>query len=267
MPLRRVRLLPHPTGTVMIVTNQGQLERVQAQSAAYPGYQASQCPLPGETDAPNNGFLNGARLPTSLEPGMLLPRFGRTSSNSEFVTAVGTPAPMLSLPPSNDGLYAEYIVERPILADAGPVAPCYGQPGLGWQYVLDQPIETLISNGDLAVPGTPSSLTGTWTGTYVCLQGLTDLELQIGGVENISSPTETLQATFTFQVPGTPLKGSFSMSGNYTADSQLLNLAPSGAENLPPGYVTVGLTGRLTGNTISGNVDGPGCSSFSVGRS
>jgi hypothetical protein len=117
---------------------------------------------------------------------------------------------------------------------------------------------------------TPASQTlpaiaGIWTGTYTCVQGLTDLRLTIN-----RSGGDAVTAIFDFSAdpsnPGTP-SGSFAMTGTYSANGLVLN--QDYWINQPDGYSMVNLVAPPpTGNTIQGTVqaDSPGCTSFSVSR-
>lgn len=62
----------------------------------------------------------------------------------------GTPTPMRSLPPGTaERPYSVFKVTKPFQVKAGEIAPAYGQPGLGTQFVTDQAIRNLISGGYL----------------------------------------------------------------------------------------------------------------------
>jgi hypothetical protein len=113
-----------------------------------------------------------------------------------------------------------------------------------------------------AQQGSSVNLTGEWTGNYFCLQGFTFLQLTItdtpgpGGVD-------ALVAKFTFDVPPLGPAGSFEMAGQLTGGRKM-KLSPSGAEELPPGYLPVSLDGFLVNNSeLTGFVTGaPGCDGF-----
>jgi hypothetical protein len=108
-----------------------------------------------------------------------------------------------------------------------------------------------------------SSLTGTWTGTYICSQGETGLRLAIR-----AGPDGTLTATFNFYaVPGNPSvpSGSFTMTGTYSHAGMHLTHGHWISE--PPGYVLVDLSAPAPGNggaLLSGTVTTPGCTTFTV---
>jgi len=112
---------------------------------------------------------------------------------------------------------------------------------------------------------TPTSLTGTWTGSYACAQGKTGLRLAMQ-----AAPDGTLTAVFNFYAvpdnPGVP-SGSFTMTGTYSAVG--VDLTHSHWISQPPGYLMVDLTAGPPsegGTLLSGNVTGPvpGCTIFIV---
>jgi len=112
-------------------------------------------------------------------------------------------------------------------------------------------------------PSEASTLTGTWNGTYMCVQGETGLRLTI----NAKSDGK-LTATFSFYSvpsnPGVP-SGDFSMTGSFTADGE--NFTMGHWIKQPAGYQMVNLSaGPPTngGTVLNGNVSATGCSTFSV---
>jgi len=113
------------------------------------------------------------------------------------------------------------------------------------------------------------AVAGRWTGTYVCSQGETGLDLTIE-----DEGDGDVSATFAFHAiesnPTVP-SGSYTMSGGFQDGS--LVLEPEGWIEQPSGYELVGLTsdpldddGEAT-TTLSGQVDGPGCTDFDLTRS
>jgi hypothetical protein len=113
----------------------------------------------------------------------------------------------------------------------------------------------------LAGPVAAAPLDGVWTGTYVCAQGVTALDLFIA-----TRPGAAPSALFHFG-DGSPARpeGCFAMQGAvnpgalaFTATHWLLR---------PDGYVTVNLLGSVgAGGVYAGWVDGPGCTSFTLQR-
>ena len=111
-------------------------------------------------------------------------------------------------------------------------------------------------------------LTGTWTGTYTCTQGVTGLTLEMMG-----SVFGTVGATFAFypipENPGVP-SGRFAMRG-LLAGTGVLRLDADETDWIekPTGYRTVDLNGAISSDasTYSGTVVGSaGCTTFSVVR-
>ena len=102
-------------------------------------------------------------------------------------------------------------------------------------------------------------LSGTWTGQYVCAQGTTKLTLLLEGAGS------GVAGTFKF----TGLSGTDTPSGSYTLGGTLadgkVTLHGETWLSQPSGYVMVDLevTG-ITSTTLSGTVDGAGCTTFQV---
>ncbi|MFC1415981.1 TNT domain-containing protein [Streptacidiphilus cavernicola] len=117
---------------------------------------------PGWIYPPDNGYLldragQPIEGPQTLRPGTDIDRFG--SEYGAFLAPEGLPYAARSIPPSSlDSVpagscnYHDYRVLKPFTVDAGPIAPWFGQPGLGRQYQLD---------GTL-VPGAPTQLNVLW---------------------------------------------------------------------------------------------------------
>jgi Tuberculosis necrotizing toxin len=95
---------------------------------------------------PDNGFLivsgHPVEFPSILWPGQEVDRFG--SQYGSFLAPEDTPYAERALPPQSlDDFdpaftcnYHLYLVLKPFKAEAGPIAPGFGQPGLGLQYQL-----------------------------------------------------------------------------------------------------------------------------------
>lgn len=96
---------------------------------------------------PADGFLteNGrpVKAAVTLRLGDSLDRFGYPGG--AYLSPTGTPFAARALPPQNLDTprnaplsnYHEYCVTRPFRVDGGPIAPWFGQPGLGLQYKLN----------------------------------------------------------------------------------------------------------------------------------
>ena len=117
---------------------------------------------PGWIYPPDNGYLltpGGQPIETtrSLLPGLDIDRYG--SEYGSFLAPEGLPYAARSIPPSSldsnpaaSCNYHDYRVLKAFTVDAGPIAPWFGQPGLGWQYQLDSSL----------VPGAPTQLNVLW---------------------------------------------------------------------------------------------------------
>jgi hypothetical protein len=98
-----------------------------------------------------------------------------------------------------------------------------------------------------------------WQGEYDCAQGVTGLTLtldigqggQVRGLFDFYPVVEN---------PAVP-HGCFQMSGSLDGTGHLA-LVPGDWLLQPPLYVAVGLAGVLSGGSLGGTIDGPGCSVF-----
>jgi Tuberculosis necrotizing toxin len=93
----------------------------------------------------------------TLEPGQAIDRYG--SLYGSFLAPFATPYAARSIPPSSlddsPGFtcnYHTYKVLKAFTVEAGPIAPAFGQPGLGLQYQL---VSSLL-------PGDPSTANVYW---------------------------------------------------------------------------------------------------------
>jgi hypothetical protein len=85
-----------------------------------------------------------------LQPGEIVDRYGGTRDGSQFVSPEGISIEQRSLSPkTNLDLYDKYQVVKPFPVQSGIVAPWFGQPGGGIQYVIKPSINTLINQGYL----------------------------------------------------------------------------------------------------------------------
>jgi len=111
-----------------------------------------------------------------------------------------------------------------------------------------------------------ATLTGRWTGSYVCGQGATGLTLTLD-----ESPDGALEGTFAFFPLGTNPDvpaGRFRVSGTLDRASGAVSLQPGAWIDRPPGYVSVGLAGTVDGEAgaMRGTIRSPGCSDFRLTR-
>jgi hypothetical protein len=126
----------------------------------------------------------------------------------------------------------------------------------------------IVFGEGVAVGKTPArpAVLGNWHGKYVCVQGVTALNLRI-----IESPSGGIAATFRFgplpENPSVP-KGSYLMEGSFEAKSRRLVLKGVRWLDDSSGYLMVDLDGLLAtnGQRISGKVPFAGCSNFMLER-
>lgn len=98
-------------------------------------------------------LVNGHPLhvTVTLQPGQKVDLFG--SGFGHFLAPAGTPYAERALPPSNLNTldpaypfgYHLYEVTQPIVVEAGPARPWFGQPGLGLQYLTGPSIPQLVA--------------------------------------------------------------------------------------------------------------------------
>ena len=110
-------------------------------------------------------------------------------------------------------------------------------------------------------PLTPAPPQGEqWVGTYTCSQGQTDAVLHM----NHTGPS-TIAGVFEFTHAPTKTHGSFNMTGTIDGNG-LVQLTPGAWIDQPPKYVSVGLHGTVQGDSFTGRIDSPSCSTFSLRR-
>ncbi|KAE9578034.1 hypothetical protein CGCF415_v000840 [Colletotrichum fructicola] len=92
----------------------------------------------------------------TLLPGVYIDRFG--GEGGDYTSPAGTPYAMRSLPPwnlntrsPNDPPYGYHVyrVAAPIVVQAGPISPHFGQPGLGLQFFMPANVSVLADQGNL----------------------------------------------------------------------------------------------------------------------
>jgi hypothetical protein len=101
--------------------------------------------------APNRGFLGGWSKAETLQPGTIIDRYG--GETGRFFSPAGTPLEARALP-TGSGPLNTYEVLKPLEVQGGIVAPAFGQPGLGVQYMSPQTVADLIEAG-IIKPVTP----------------------------------------------------------------------------------------------------------------
>ncbi len=128
-------------------------------------------------------------------------------------------------------------------------------------------IVTILMASEAFCQSTADS-TGEWAGGYTCVQGETSLRLSIK-----TEPNGTLSALFRFG--GAPANrsvpnGCFVMTGAFDPDTRKIILYPQRWLLHPPGFVMVGLEGKLDSQEshFSGRVAGGSeCTTFELERS
>ena len=109
------------------------------------------------------------------------------------------------------------------------------------------------------------SLTGTWSGTYTCPQGVTQLNLGL-----VQKPDGAINGIFEFSpAPGDEGAGagSFTLAGRVSGSSLILR--GDRWIDRPANYEMVDLTARLSASdpdVIRGEISAPGCGGFIVRR-
>lgn len=132
--------------------------------------------------------------------------------------------------------------------------------GRGCQYWLP-----LVGFALLTGPSNAQTLplSGTWQGSYTCVQGKTGLKL------TFEDATSAVGVFDFFAHPSNPAvpSGAFVVRARYT-DSKTIVIEPGEWIRRPSGYSTVGMHGQLDkdGATFSGTIDFSGCSTFEVTR-
>ncbi|MFT3901346.1 MAG: hypothetical protein QM728_14020 [Gordonia sp. (in: high G+C Gram-positive bacteria)] len=111
-------------------------------------------------------------------------------------------------------------------------------------------------------------LIGTWRGTYHCAQGETAVDLDVTSTSQPGSDLPRAAAVMTFgPVPSNPRveRGSYRMTV-VNEHGNTFRFTQQEWISRPAEYVMVDLVGELVGNTLSGGVAGPGCTTFRVVR-
>ncbi len=103
-------------------------------------------------------------------------------------------------------------------------------------------------------------LSGTWTGTYTCSQGVTGVTLQI-----VASSSQNVGALLQFAVPNAP-SGSYFMRGAFNPATNGIVMNFTKWKNQPAGYAPANITGTV--NFASGELRGTvllaGCAALSM---
>lgn len=98
-------------------------------------------------------------------------------------------------------------------------------------------------------------------GQYRCAQGWTQLELEL------RFSGATVDATFNFHHDPTQVRGSYRLRGTRASSGEIV-LVPQGWIRQPPGYIMVGMRGRIGGDGVfRGTITHPSCGEFVVAPS
>jgi len=107
----------------------------------------------------------------------------------------------------------------------------------------------------------PFAVNQLWTGHYTCAQGETQLTLRI---ERVSGAD--IDAVFEFYHPPSGAEGSYRIHGKWSAPKRYITFKPGEWLDHPSGYITVGMTGTVSGEHFSGTIDNDTCKDFSLSR-
>ncbi len=97
---------------------------------------------------PDNRGFAGASKDEILQPGTKIDRYG--GDNGNYFSPAGTPYEGRGLPP--DSLtkdYSQFEVMRQLPTDSGRIAPAFGQPGGGTQFITDRSVNDLLKSGHI----------------------------------------------------------------------------------------------------------------------
>ena len=118
------------------------------------------------------------------------------------------------------------------------------------------------SSSNNAPPSYAQQLSGIWRGTYLCVTGLNQMELNIR-----AAPTGKVAALVRFRVPnGRP--GAYYTQGVFSPQSRQLSLFFTGWQYHPPNYIPANIAGivNLEQGTMAGSVIVMGCTTFAAHR-
>ena len=105
-------------------------------------------------------------------------------------------------------------------------------------------------------------LSGTWSGTYVCSQGVTGATLQI-----VASSDQNVGALLQFAVPNAR-PGSYFMRGTFNPSTNRIAMKFTTWKYQPEGYSPADISGtvNLSAGELRGIVVLPGCAALSLRR-
>ncbi len=121
-----------------------------------------------------------------------------------------------------------------------------------------------LPDGGAAAPSNVFSPGDAWMGTYVCVQGLTNLALVVESVSGSS-----IAARFDFDWVSGSTQGSYELTGTYDPATREATFTPGPWVSQPgSSWSPVGMDGfvDLGGTSYSGNIQFAGCGAFAVAR-
>ena len=98
-----------------------------------------------------------------------------------------------------------------------------------------------------------------WSGTYVCIQGKTDLNLSITAVNK-----EKITAIFDFNYDKGKAEGKYELFGSYDARTKILSFDPGNWLENPNNYIATSIHGRVENNIYQGQVLHNTCTTFEL---
>ena len=108
---------------------------------------------------------------------------------------------------------------------------------------------------------TAEQLSGSWSGEYTCAQGRTGVTFTLRAWEG-----GEVEGLMSFHSPGDGAKGVYVVEGSFT-DNGVVTLVGAEWRERPGEYVMADFKGRVSGTRyMSGEVTGPGCTSFNARR-
>jgi hypothetical protein len=99
-----------------------------------------------------------------------------------------------------------------------------------------------------------------WVGTYTCAQGETELILHLD-----RSADGSIAGVFEFSHSPSGAAGAYKMTGSIDSSGSV-RLVPGLWLQRPNNYMSVGMHGRVRGDTFAGRMDNPSCGNFSLHR-
>lgn len=155
------------------------------------------------------------------------------------------------------------IVALGVLLGCSASRPVVDAPTTSAPVASARPAESLPLAVAVQVEETPLRAGETWSGTYVCPQGVTQLGLHVRHVDGYE-----IEATFAFVHAASGATGEYALRGLYTPGTRYLRFVAGDWITRPPGYETVDLAGTVSadGRVFAGRIDAPQCGEFSVQR-